>query len=465
MALIAGASVPMIASAETSDLIDTLLDKNILTQAEADALRQGGQTDRSQGQSSDIKYEPTEPVQDDNPTISVRRFTVDSEDGQHRFRIRGRVQLDGSHGSFDDDIAFVARQNFEPPTYGTIIRRARIGALGYMYENFEWQVEIDYRDEEVRFANAYVAYLMPKGRLAVGHFKEPFSMESSTSSRRLTFMERAAPIDALRPSREIGIMYETLRPDWYGALGVFGGQGTARDRSVEEGYALSGRLSAAPINSGTHYLHLGGSASYRQNAFDKDNDAWVPLRLRTREGSRAIDLRLVGRDDLEGVEEFTRLGLEFAYGNGPFSVQAEYTQVDIELDEVAKLIALGNNATPSNALTQDGFYVQTSFFLTGEHRNYRPTSGDFGRVTPSKNLDPANGSWGAFEVAARYATVDSGEHTRIGRGQSMDHVTLGLNWYMNPDVIFKLNVMQFDAERDSVDTTGRVISARLQFEF
>lgn len=464
MAMGLGCSVPVMAG-DNDMLIDTLLEKGILTPEEAQALRQAPDSDKTPPLRSGVRYEPTEPVLDDAPNIAVRRFTVDSQDGQHRFRVRGRFQFDAERGSFDDDIAFVARQNFEPPAYGTIIRRARLGVLGYMHTNWEWQMEVDFSDEEIGFANAYIAYLMPHGRLAFGHFKEPYSMESNTSSRRITFMERAASVDALRPSRELGVMYETLQPNWFGALGLFGGQGVSINREVEEGYAISGRLSVAPWADGGNFLHFGGSASHRQNGFDKAQDIWVPVRLRTREGARAIDLRLIGRDDLEAVEDFNRFGLEAAWGVGSFSLQAEYNRIDVNLDEQAKLIALGGNANPSNSLTQDGYYVQASHFLTGEHRNYRPSSGDFGRVTPQRNFDPANGTWGAFEIAARYSSIDSLEHSRLDRGQKMDHYTLGLNWYANPDVIVKLNLIQFEAERDNVDSKGRVIAARFQYEF
>ena len=468
VALAMGLALPLAATADSTtqpDLIDTLLEKGILTQQEADTLRQSTPRTAQNEQTSGFKYEPTEPVLDDEPSIAVRRFTVDSADGQHRFRIRGRVQFDAARGSFDDNIAFVARQSHEPPAYGTAIRRARLGVLGYMYSDWEWQMEVDFRDEEVRFANAYLAYLMPKSRLAFGHFKEPYSIESNTSSRRITFMERAAPVDALRPDRQLGIMYSTLRPDWYGAVGLFGGEGIAINREVEEGYAFSGRLTKALWADAGNFLHIGASASHRQNAVNKASNQWQDLRLRTREGARAIDLRLIGRDDLVGVDNFNRYVLEAAWGIGAFSLQAEYSRIDLELDQDAVQQQLGSNATDQRSLTQDGFYVQASYFLTGEHRNYRPATGNYGRITPQRNFDPANGSWGAFEVAARYATIDASEHTRPDRGQKMDHYTLGLNWYPNPDVKAMLNLMQFDAERDGTDTTGRVIAARLQFEF
>ncbi|MFN3712373.1 MAG: OprO/OprP family phosphate-selective porin [Alcanivoracaceae bacterium] len=445
-------------------LIDALLQKGVLTQEEADQLKESARRTASRA-TDGVQYEPFEPITDDEALIKVRRFTVDSPDGQHRFRIRGRFQFDSENASVDSEMKDVLRQNYDPPGYGTIVRRARLGVLGYMYENWEWQMELDFSDEEVGFANAYLAYVTDHGRLAMGHFKEPYSMESNTSSRRITFMERAAPVDAQRPDRELGVMYETIKPDWFGAIGMFGGQGLSINREVEEGYAFAGRLSKAFWNTGREFFHVGGSYSYRQNAFNRAADQWVPVRLRTREGARAVDMRLIGRDDIEGVESFNRMGLEAAIGAGSFSLQGEYLRTDLKLDEDAKLIAHGIQANPDNKLMLDGHYIQATYFLTGEQRNYRASSGDFGRVRPNANFSPANNSWGAFELGLRYAVQDSSEHSQLGRGQELEHYTLGLNWYPNPDVIIKLNYMQFTGKRDVFEADGRAIAARVQYEF
>ncbi|WP_019626791.1 porin [Thioalkalivibrio sp. ALJT] len=80
--------------------------------------------------------------------------------------------------------------------------------------------------------------------------------------------------------------------------------------------------------------------------------------------------------------------------------------------------------------------------------------------------DQWQGALPSWEIAARYAHADSMEHTRVGRGNKMDHYTLGLNWYPNQDMVFKLNYMYFDYEgRGGVANGNHVLAARAQFEF
>ncbi|TVS12922.1 MAG: hypothetical protein EA417_16965 [Gammaproteobacteria bacterium] len=441
------------------DLIRMLVERGALTGADAEVLLPEAPPERYAG----LQFEPVEPLEPREHLIRANRFRVETADGQHRFGVRGRLMADYGRGSFDSELESVAREDGPIPKHGTIIRRARLGVLGVMWDNWEWQMEVDFRDEEVRFANAYVAYLFPQGRLAAGHFKEPFSMESSTSSRRLTFLERAAPVDALRPSREMGVLYETLIPRAYLGVGLFGGRGVISDRDVDEGYAFAARASFAPHLTDDSFVHLGAFYNYRKNAVDRDAAELAPVRLRTRTGVRALDLRLIGRTDLEGVDDLQRWGLEGAFGMGPFSLQAEYLRANVDLDRRAVEEAHGGNATDANSLTLDGYYVQASYFLTGEQRNYRAFSGDFGAQQVNSTFG-RNGP-GAWEIAARFATQDSSEHSRVGRGQKLDHWTLGLNWYPNPDMVFKLNAMRFKNERDGESAKGTVFAARAQYEF
>jgi len=453
---------------EFDRLLELLVDRGVLDAGEAEELLRAAADERAAARvqlaGEGVAYEPTLPLSDDDVTVQVLPFGIESWDGSSRFRIRGRAQLDGEYASWGDEIQDVARQGNEFPSYGLFLRRVRLGAAGIMRQDWEWQVEVDFSENEVDLANVYLAHLFPNGRLAAGYFKEPFGFEYATSSRYITFIERSAASDAYKVNREPGLMYETLYPNWYLGVGLFTGD-LERDRDARPGWAASGRLSFAPYLEGTDFVHLGVGANHRANAFDYDDDEWAEVRLRTREGVRAIDARLIGRDDLVAVENFTRTGVEFAAGFGPWWIQSEYLQVGINLDRERLEEELGGNATDQDSLTQSGYYVQTGFFLTGESKNYRAFSGDFGPQFPNTNFSRSGGGIGALELAFRYSRADSLEGTRVGRGQAMDHYTVGLNWYLTPEIAFKNNVIYLEGERDEYQDSAWVFGSRLQFIF
>jgi phosphate-selective porin OprO and OprP len=454
------ASTGAVAS-ETDRLMELLIEKQILTQQEAEAIRSEAAAEKKELIGQEFGYEPTAklPV-DEGARTFVRRFGVETADGSERFRIRGRVQLDAAIADWGDDIPTVARQSHDFPDYGVILRRVRLGALGIMREKFEWQLEADFSENEVDLANVYMAYLMDHGaRLAFGYFKEPFGMEYATSSRYITFIERSLAADAYKVNREPGIMYETIKPNWYMGVGLFG-RGIDYNREVEEGWALSWRGSFAPYLQGNDFVHLGAGINYRENALDKGLDEYLPVRLRAREGVRAIDARLIGRDDIEGVENFTRYNLEFAAGRGPWWTQAEYYRVELDLDAER-----GDVRTDATSLTLDGWHLYTGYFLTGESKPYRAFSGDFGQLRPNANFSPANGTWGAFELALGYSTADSREHSRPPRGQKGERWVLGLNWYLTPEVLTRFNVIYHDGEGNDAEDDAWIYAARFQYIF
>ncbi|TVP75971.1 MAG: TonB-dependent receptor [Gemmatimonadales bacterium] len=453
---------------ELERLLALLVDRGVIQQAEADAILAEARAEREAARvelaGDAIAYEPTLPLQDDAVTVQVLPFGVESWDGSSRFRIRGRAQLDGQIARWGDDIENVARQGNEFPSYGLFLRRVRLGAAGIMRQDWEWQVEADFSENEVSLANVYVAHLFPSGRLAAGYFKEVFGMEYATSSRYITFIERSAASDAYKVNREPGLLFETLRPNWYLGVGAHTGD-LERDRDLRPGWAVGGRLTFAPYLEGTDFVHVGVGANHRANAYDYDDEEWARVRLRSREGVRAVDARLIGRDDLRAVENFTRTGAEFAAGFGSWWIQSEVLQVNLNLDREALEDDLGGNATDQDSLNQRGWYAQTGFFLTGESKNYRAFSGDFGPQFPNRNFSRTGDGIGAIEVAFRYSRANSLEHTRVGRGQAMDHYTLGLNWFFTPEVALKTNVMYLEGERDEFQDSAWVFGARMQFVF
>ena len=137
---------------------------------------------------------------------------------------------------------------------------------------------------------------------------------------------------------------------------------------------------------------------------------------------------------------------ELALVHGPFALQAEYAHSFVDP-------SVGRNVDFS------GYYVQASYFLNGEHRQYQTTTGGFSRIRPTRNFG-SDGGWGALEVAVRYSHVDLQDGVILGG--KLDDVTAGVNWYLTPNMRLMANYVH--ADLSSVGKTN-IIQLRAQVDF
>jgi phosphate-selective porin OprO/OprP len=133
--------------------------------------------------------------------------------------------------------------------------------------------------------------------------------------------------------------------------------------------------------------------------------------------------------------------------NGPVSLQSEYVRAFVTRPN-------------ANRVDFSSLYVQGSYFLTGEHRTYENATAVFGRVSPKHNFEGIGQGWGAWEIAARYSRLNLDDQPIFG-GKLQD-VTLGLNWYLNPNT----RVMWNYVHADRIDTGGaNIFQTRFQVDF
>ena len=71
---------------------------------------------------------------------------------------------------------------------------------------------------------------------------------------------------------------------------------------------------------------------------------------------------------------------------------------------------------------------QASYFLTGESRAYKGSTGAWNRLKPARNFD-MKGGWGAWELAAGYDYMNL--NSGVINGGSASTVKTGINWYPN----------------------------------
>jgi phosphate-selective porin OprO/OprP len=364
-------------------------------------------------------------------------LNFDSQDGNFQLKIGGRLQTDWLWSSEDNQI----KQDVGEQEDGVEIRRARLFFSGLIYGNVEYKLQFDFAGGEAALKDAYLCLTdFPLGELWMGHFKEPFSLDELTSSKYITFLERALP-NIFAPSRNTGFMLHNVASDerMTTAIGVFRDTDDFGENIDDGGYNVTGRVTVLPIyeDKGANLLHLGAAYSYR-NPDDT-------IRYRQRPEAHLTD-RFVDTGTFAG-DQVDLVGIEAAWVNGPLSLQGEYMMTDAE--------RLGGGSD----VDFDGYYVQASYFLTGEHRSYKTSEGAFSRTKPKKNYSAAGGP-GAWEAKARYSELDLSDSDVTGG--ELSNVTAGLNWYLNPNT--KIMWDYVHADKDDVGQAD-MLMMRLQFDF
>ena len=368
-----------------------------------------------------------------------------SADGRFKFKFGGRIFWDLSWISGSDafDAAGLSTED------GSEFRAARIFVSGDIDDYF-FKAEYDFagkvgdEDERPQLKDVYMGRKDVIGGIDVlaGHFKEPLGLDQLTSSRFTTFMERAVSSFS-DPARNDGIMIadSALGEGLVWAVGGFRNTDDAGFSLGDGGYAVTGRVCGTPLyeNDGERLIHLGAAYSLRGS-----KDVRLGVRPEIHNTNRWIDTGTLTTDTTSVYSA------ELAGVFGPFHAQAEYTQVSIE----------GKSGTPDPDF--NGYYVQAGYFLTGEHRGYNRSHGVFDRTVPNKDWSKGGGL-GAWEVAARYGTVDANDAGIMG-GKIKD-VTLGLNWYMNANMRIMLNYIRSDVDSPSVDDAADIFAMRFQVDW
>lgn len=375
-------------------------------------------------------------------------LNFDSINKNFKLKIGGRVHQDWGWFTEDKEI----RDTIGDQVDGAEFRRARIYLSGTIYKNIDFKMEYDFAaGGRPSFTDVFVELkeIPVVGNFRVGHYKEPFSLEQLTSDNNTTFMERSV-MDVFAPARNTGMMlHNTLadkRMTW--AAGVFRNANdfgdSEGDKTTEGGYSFSGRLTGLPWyeEEGRKLLHTGISYSY-QNAFEN--------KIRYRQTPEMHMADSFVDTDIIKAEAAHLFGPELALVYGPLSLQTEYVFANVDLKD-------GGGSDPDFS----GFYVYGSYFLTGENRGYSTKSGSFDMVKPKKNFKWGE-SIGAIELAARYSALDLADED-ISGGRLQD-TTVGVNWYLNPNMLIMLNYVHSEADVRGVDGSADLVGMRFNVFF
>ncbi len=320
------------------------------------------------------------------------------------------------------------------------MRRAEVILIGKGVK-FDWQLGYDAKAN--KFLDTYVRYKMGTAFLQAGQYKQFNSLEELTSTRHNDFISKAMATNLFGVARRVGVSYGVEEANYGYAFGVFGRELT---RNLAHGSGFGGRAYWAPINQTGQFLHLGISA----NDYDTDADT---LRLRVRPDADLATVRLVDTGDLRNADRQQTIGIEGAYVHGPFKVQAEYLQSEVDR------YSTPFSSQPGGSFTGNSWYVYGLWNITGETWTYKAGT----PVTPYPNA-PASGMW---QVAARYDSTDLNDDIVFGGEEQ--NLTVGVNWYWRANFKFMANYVKVESEKFNrtlardVSDNPNIIEARAQF--
>ncbi|MDX5367269.1 MAG: OprO/OprP family phosphate-selective porin [Alphaproteobacteria bacterium] len=438
------------------------------TQAELDALK--AQIEALQRKIDDVQIQHGNAIKsleerksDVEVSLKDGRPVFKTADGNFTFGITGRAHLDvGGYSMSDTDKAnmVAATGNADPLRGNANFRRARLGFNGTFAKDFKYNIEFNFGDSgtesNARIFEALLTYTGIEGvNLVLGATKPKMTLDDSTSSNDITFIERATAVNlALVPAAgearmTAGGTYNT--DNFFGA--AYYTMSSAAAAGGLDDYDSSnvvGRLAYATSPKEGLNVHVGASGSH---SFNLPADA---VRFRDRpelrvDGDRYIDANFAGTAETVSV-----YGPELALNYGPFRAQGEYYIYDVS--RVAGL----------TDVDFDAWYLQASWILTGESYRYDIKKAAYSGVKPANPFGFGGGGMGAWEVAARYSQADLNDTGNGIFGGEQRIITAGLNWYVNNNLRFMLNYLDVDVDdrgAAQLDFGHQAVALRTQFTF
>ncbi|MEK6262150.1 MAG: porin [Planctomycetota bacterium] len=350
-------------------------------------------------------------------------------------KLGGHVQLDYVNWAHADPLITGPAAAPGPKDYFEF-RRLRLVADGTGYGVYDFRLQMTLEPEtvgetlpagtvtspDVKDAYFTINEIPWLGRLRIGNFFVPFSLEQVTNDTNNIFMERSIPTQGIfAADREVGVAFYNTNASqkltWAGGAFFDSITDSLKERIDDnQGLRLSGRVTWLPyydeLSNGRYLVHTGAGVLYTK---DQNNSVTFRARPQVHEGPRLISGTVL-------ADSYTTGNVEFATVWGSFTVQSEAFVSNV-------------NRLAGDSVNVYGAYVHGSYFLTGENRIYErfgQHGAQFGRNAPYNNVFaiPGSVSLGAWEAKTRWSYLDL---SNISAGQYND-LTVGFNWYWSDRV-------------------------------
>jgi phosphate-selective porin OprO/OprP len=312
-------------------------------------------------------------------------FILQATDGSSKLLIGGISQFDGRYFT-DSDATHVDQFAF---------RTLRLDLRGTVYDHYDFRFMPDFAGSKLVVQDAYVDVRYGDAvKLRFGKFKVPFGLERLQNETSTTFTERGLPTQ-LAPNRDLGVQVfgELAGGTLSYQLGIFNGvaDGGSSDGDATDDKEGAARIFIRPFAQGpaiVKHLGFGGAATFGDKAANitqPDTPVWKTTGQTTifqyRAGTTLADTVVAdGR-------HWRATGQGYYFG-GPVGILAEYVR------STQHVVLNGTH----DRVTADSWQALAQYVITGEDATYNS-------VTPAHPFDPAKGTYGAFDVAARIGEI------------------------------------------------------------
>ncbi len=368
-------------------------------------------------------------------TAGPSGFILTSADKKYSLRVRANLQADGRFYTEEKG------QNVDTPD-AFVLRRIRPSFEGVAAEKFSFRLMFDLANNQVQLLDACASYKHADYlNVLVGKAKSPFDLERLVSQTNLLFIERSYPT-LLGPNRDTGVQLfgDVLagRLSYQAAFldGASDGASVETEPGGNDGKDAVFRLFTHPFKTQEDSFLKGLGLGFAYSTGTREVGAGLP-RAYT---SNALVSFFQYNANVRPDGDQTRFSPQAYFHKGPFGILASYTVSNQDLINTATVLP----GSIRRDLTTRAWAVTTNYVLTGEDTGYSTNP------KPANDFNFANGTWGAWEVAARVSqlTVDKDAFTGAGTGifanrntqaERIDSYSLGVNWYLNRNVKASFN--------------------------
>jgi phosphate-selective porin OprO and OprP len=362
------------------------------------------------------------------PKIAVtdKGVTLASGDGANSLRIGGLVQLDSR--LFFGDGGGVYNNTF-------VLRRARLISEGTFGRIYSFQLVSEFGGTSapsVLDGNLGVA-LSKAVQFKFGKFKAPVGLELIQSDSATFFAERSL-VTNLVPNRDLGVQVGGSFADgaFTYAAGVFNGVADGASTTnvdFDNDKDVVARVFAQPFKNAKDSTWQGFSLGVAASLGREKGASAVTAGYKT-DGQQTF---FKYNSTVVADGSVWRVSPQAYYSQGPFSALGEYVVSTIN----ARPVATG----AKTALQNRAWQLAAGFVLTGEDAS-------FTNVTPRQPFSWDDGTWGAWQIVARYANLKldgnvfplfASPATNAGEASAAG---IGVNWYLSKTVRTSLDYFQ-----------------------